>query len=505
VIGDKREHLVVSYNLSLITYHLSLVTVLMRYGRRVQWELVVLGVVFLLATLLVVTLVWRAPAASNPRGLLLLTTFLVTLCVSVLSIFLLLRWLRRPYRQLVGEAERAPVAARAGKSGDEAQFVLETFQSVVAQLQAQQRELERLSAQASARAASAEKFSERIVASVPSGLVAFDSRCHATLLNAPARMLLETDGSAEGAHVRELLHSAPNLAEMVENCVQTGELYRREEIVATDADGRIRRLGATIAPIDPAPGQGARGALCLLTDITEVTELREQVALKNNLESLGEMAAGLSHEFKNALATLHGYAQLLQTLSRDERGRLAADALLHEVRSLAGMVTAFLNFARPQPLELALVSLREIISDCAAELQPLFAERRVQFESTGDFPDIRADERMLRQALLNLLRNAAEAIAEESDARRVTVRGSLEREPDNHEWAAVEIADTGEGIAVTDLQRIFIPFFTTKSKGHGVGLALAYRVITEHDGTLVATNSKDGGAVFKVRLPLNRI
>jgi signal transduction histidine kinase len=109
---------------------------------------------------------------------------------------------------------------------------------------------------------------------------------------------------------------------------------------------------------------------------------------------------------------------------------------------------------------------------------------------------------MLRQALINLLRNAAEAIPEESTERRVTIRGAVEREPENQSWATIEITDTGEGIAAADLQRIFIPFFTTKSKGHGIGLALAHRVITEHGGTLVATNATDGGAVFTVRLPM---
>jgi signal transduction histidine kinase len=217
------------------------------------------------------------------------------------------------------------------------------------------------------------------------------------------------------------------------------------------------------------------------------------------------MAAGLSHEFKNALATLHGYAQLLQTLSQDERGQAAADALLQEVRSLTAMVTSFLNFARPQPLDLTHVSLRELVADCAAELRPLFAERRVELNCAGDFPDIRADERMLRQALLNLVRNAAEAVGAESLTRRVSVRGSIERELGQQQWAVIEIADTGEGIATADLQRIFIPFFTTKSKGHGVGLALAHRVITEHSGTLVAGNSTDGGAVFTVRLPLKEV
>jgi nitrogen fixation/metabolism regulation signal transduction histidine kinase len=474
----------------------------MRYGNRVQLVLALLGGVFLLATLFAVLSVGFAPAGPGARVPVLLAVFIITLVVSLLSIMLLLRWLLRPYRQLVGEAERAPVAARPVNARNEAEFVLETFQSVVAQLQAQQRELETLSAQASARAASAEKFSERIVASVPSGLVAFDARGHATVVNAPARSLIEADGDAEGQHVRSLLRNVPGLVEMVERCLRTGELYRREEVAATSANGRVRRLGATVAPIDPEPERGARGALCLLTDITEVTQLREQVALKRNLESLGEMSAGLAHEFKNALATLHGYAQLLQNLNLDERGRGAASALLQEVRGLSEMVTAFLNFARPQPLELAPVSLVEIVAECAAELDKLYRERRVSLLIEGDFAEVRADERMLRQALLNLLRNAAEAIDKERAERRVTLRGSIERDTMGKEWVVMAITDTGEGIPETDLQRIFIPFFTTKSKGHGVGLALAHRVITDHGGTLAAANATPSGAVFTVRLPL---
>ena len=114
--------------------------------------------------------------------------------------------------------------------------------------------------------------------------------------------------------------------------------------------------------------------------------------------------------------------------------------------------------------------------------------------------EIQADTRMLRQALLNLLRNAAEAIAEDKSDRQVTVRSSVESEQ-NKLWAIVSIQDTGDGIAETDTQKIFIPFFTTKSKGHGIGLALAHRVITEHGGTLTAGNAPEGGAVFTIRLP----
>ncbi len=475
----------------------------MRYGSRLQVVFALLGGVCLLASMVAVILfAFGQGVTRTPRAPILLTVFITTLVVTLLCVTLLLRWLLRPYRQLVGEAERAPVSARPIKARDEAEFVLETFQSVIAQLQSQQRTLEALSAQASERAASAQKFSERIVASVPSGLIAFDAEGYATMVNAPARTLLETNGEAEGQTLRALLSNTPELALMVTRCLETGKLYRREEVLATGSGGRTRRLGVTVAPIDPMPERGARGALCLLTDITEVTHLREQVALKNNLESLGEMSAGLAHEFKNALATLHGYAQLMQNLEMDERGSAAATALLGEVRSLSAMVTAFLNFARPQPLDLTRVSLREMIDECSAELLALYEEHAVTLSIEGEFTDIQADERMLRQAMLNLLRNAAEAIEDEKASRCVNVRASRELDVAGQPWARVEIEDTGAGIPEKDLQRIFIPFFTTKSKGHGVGLALAHRVITEHGGTLSAGNAETGGAVFTIRLPV---
>ncbi|HWW73750.1 MAG TPA: ATP-binding protein, partial [Pyrinomonadaceae bacterium] len=241
----------------------------------------------------------------------------------------------------------------------------------------------------------------------------------------------------------------------------------------------------------------------MLTDITEIAELREALARRRNLESLGEMSAGLAHEFKNALATLHGYAQLLQSANLDEGVRASATAsLLHEVRGLSEMVTSFLNFARPKPPDLGDVSLRELLDTCAADLHTPFEERRVALALEGEFPEVRADERMLRQTLANLLRNAAEAIPDEDARRRVTVRGNVERDERGRDWARLEVEDTGTGIAEEDLQRVFIPFFTTKSKGHGVGLALAHRVATDHGGTLSASNSARGGAVFTLRLPL---
>ncbi len=483
-------------------WQLAIGNVLMRYGNRFQYGLTMLTGLFLVAVLFAILLYAITPETPAARGPILLASFIAILIGSLLCILFLLRWLLRPYQQLVGEAERASVADQILKSRDEAEFVLETFQSVVAQLQEQRKELEQLSAEARERASSAEKFSERIVASLPSGLIAFDGSGLSMAMNTPGCTLLEVDGTALGQSYDKLLGAYGELATMVADCLQRGTLYRRTEIEAVTPNGQIRRLGATIAPIELPPERGPQGALCLLTDITEVTELREQVALKNNLESLGEMSAGLAHEFKNAVAALQGYVQLLQSLELNDKAQVAAASLLNEVRNLSTMVTAFLNFARPQPLHLEEFSLAELIAECVNELEPLFQELRV--ELVVDVPEsltIGADERMLRQALLNLLRNAAEAIPEEMPERAVFVRCTLDYDPAGKACAVVEIRDTGSGIPPAQLQKIFIPFFTTKPKGHGVGLALTHRVITEHGGTLTAANALEGGAVFTIRLP----
>jgi nitrogen fixation/metabolism regulation signal transduction histidine kinase len=440
---------------------------------------------FLLAVLFALVLYVLTPDTPARRGPILLASFIAILLGSLLGILFLLRWLLRPYHELIGEAQRASVADQMLKSQDEAEFVLETFQSVVTQLQEQRKELEKLSAEARERANSAEKFSEHIVASLPSGLIAFDGAGLSMAINTPGRTLLEANGTALGEPYQQLFGAHEELAKMVGDCLQTGTVYRRTEIHTVSPEGRMRRLGATIAPIELPPERGPRGALCLLTDITEVTELREQVALKNNLESLGEMSAGLAHEFKNAIATLQGYAQLLQSLELNDKAQVAAGSLLNEVRNLSSMVTAFLNFARPQPLQLEEVSVAELIRDCAEELQ---VELDVDAEESIV---IRADERMLRLALLNLIRNAVEAAPE----GRVFVRA---RE------ATIEVRDTGKGIPTADLQKIFIPFFTTKAKGHGIGLALTHRIITQHGGTLTATNSPEGGAIFTIQLPIKK-
>jgi signal transduction histidine kinase len=148
-------------------------------------------------------------------------------------------------------------------------------------------------------------------------------------------------------------------------------------------------------------------------------------------------------------------------------------------------------------LQLEEIDLSELVFECETELASLFEDLKVSLVVESEGIKIFADERMLRLALQNLMRNAAEAIPADQSVRRVVVRTTAEMSS-----AVIEVRDTGTGIKADQMQRIFIPFFTTKPKGHGVGLALTHRIITEHGGTLTAANAVEGGAVFTIKIPL---
>src|SRR4030095_10801888 len=181
---------------------------------RFQSGLTMLTGLFVLAVLFAILLYALTPETPASRGPILLASFIAILIGSLLGILFMLRWLLRPYQKLIGEAERASVQSQLQKSQDEAEFVLETFQSVVAQLQEQRKELERLSEQARERASSAEKFSERIVASLPAGWIAFDGSGRSMAITPPGRTLLEVDGNALGESYDKLLGRYAELSSM---------------------------------------------------------------------------------------------------------------------------------------------------------------------------------------------------------------------------------------------------------------------------------------------------
>ncbi len=445
---------------------------------------------------------------------------IVALVLAIGLVLLMIRWLLRPYHRMVEAARGSPVLATSTMS--EGEFVVETFQALIEQLHDKEQELERLHALERNRADRSEKFSERLVANIPSGLVAIDARGLVTSVNMQASEIFgvtsvlgvrynkETGSGALrslSVDYHAFFRAAPRMIEMISQCLDEGTSFRRGEAEITDPDGRIRHLGLSISPI--AYGQqSVEGALCLMTDLTEVIELRERMKAQENLANLGEMAAGLAHEFKNSLATIQGYVQLIQAQTVSDQSVAVStrtlDATLNEVRLLGRLVTDFLNFAKPQQLNLDQVSLEEIIRESVAETLPILEEAGIKLRLTGEFASIPGDESLLRRAFVNLVRNAAEAIDTQSADKLIEISGSTDKGI-GRRFAHIRVSDTGSGISPQDLTRIFIPFYTTKSRGYGIGLAIVQKVFIAHGGSVSIERSDGNGTIFSCKLPLSHI
>ena len=230
-----------------------------------------------------------------------------------------------------------------------------------------------------------------------------------------------------------------------------------------------------------------------------MVRLEDQLRLKETLARLGELTAGIAHEFRNGLATIHGYGKLLDPSKLPPQFRPYVEGIRQETDALGQVVTNFLNFARPTQLSLATHDLHAIVERAVDDVRSEARHFDGQIAVAGDFGQVDADDVLLRQAFSNLLRNAVEACQGRSVTPAIRVEGALDSA---HRVARVSVVDNGPGVPADARERIFTPFFTTKKNGTGLGLALVQKIIVTHNGRVRATNSPDGGACFQVTLPI---
>ena len=399
--------------------------------------------------------------------------------------------IRRMRTELLGARDAAPRA-------DSPAFAMQAYSAVIQQLKEKEVELQRLRQSASERANTSENISAAVLNNLPSGVVLFNVSGLVRQANPSAREILGF-ATASGLHARDLFarsgavrgdplaEASGALPAVIDLCLKEGRVFRRLETDYSTPAGEQRVLGITVSPVAGNAGERL-GAACLITDLTQVSELSRQLRMRENLAALGEMSAGMAHEFKNSLATIAGYSQMLAKESSPETIHQFAEKIRGETAVLTRTVTEFLNITRPQKLTSEEVRIAPLLQACAADC-------RVELDASGvpaDFIVI-GDPAALRQCLLNLLRNSAEAAP--GGTVRVAARAGEEA---TRRW--IELHDDAGGIAAELLPRIFIPFVSSKAAGNGLGLPLAQRILSDHGGTITARN-EGTGAVFTLWFP----
>jgi len=334
---------------------------------------------------------------------------------------------------------------------------------------------------------------------MPAGLVLVNATGIISSSNPAAEQVLGIRGLGFRRY-SEALGTNSDLTKLIGECLEAGKIFRREEVEHIPPAGDTRRLGVTISPIRRGEGK-ISGAICLLTDLTELAALQQRMQLKENLAALGELSAGIAHEFKNALATISGYAQMIQSEPSEAEALDYAKRILEQTRNIAHVVTEFLKYARPLEIPDERVPLQTTVERVVSEVREALPQVTIRWE--GAFGDAGGDEGLLRQALLNLARNAAEACATTADGGQVVVRGDIVH-GDEAEFQRIRVTDNGPGIDADVLPKLFRPFFTTKPKGTGLGLAVVQKIVVQHGGQVEVRNRPEGGAEFIVTLPIPR-
>jgi signal transduction histidine kinase len=374
------------------------------------------------------------------------------------------------------------------ESSTDSMMLSAALQEAVTKLKAQEQAM-------SARAAASDSLRGQIADSLTAGLLVINGNGCVEVLNPAARRLLEVTTEPVGAPFKEVLASAPPLIAVIAECLEAGEPIVRRS-VEMPLTMTATHLGVTVSPV--AGEDNKRGVICLFSDLTNVRELEEQLRLKETLARLGELTAGIAHEFRNGLATIHGYSRLIDPGALPEQYRPYVAGIRQEADALGQVVTNFLNFARPELVSLGPVDLRRIARRAADDLQhELPAGTTV--EVTGEYADVDGDEALLRQVFSNLLRNAAEASESVGRTPTIVVDGSIDRA---HRTCRVSVEDNGPGIPAGEREKVFRPFFTSRSRGTGLGLAIVQKIVLTHQGKVAIGTGRAGGAALELTFRL---
>ncbi len=375
--------------------------------------------------------------------------------------------------------------SEALKEKSEVGFVVDTFHELVGELKEKEKELEKLRMFAEERAVRMEAYNENILQSVPSGVVSIDNSKKVKSINQAAESIL-------GIKAKEVIDTDINeiFDEPLITIMKTNKTISRGEYPYVIKDNRHIWLGVTTSQLKNAVDETI-GQISVFTDLTDIKALQAQVELKQRLSQLGEMSAGIAHELRNSMSVISGYAKLLSK-KVETSNRTAVDAISAEIKSMDRIISELLSFAKPTVLNMLDVDLESIARETVTAVVGDSETITVSIKTEGPV-FFKADEVLLRQALTNLFINAVEAMPG---------GGSLEIEVAHLQGKAeINIKDTGQGIPDNIRQKMFLPFYTTKPKGIGLGLALVQKIIVSHGGSIEVDSREGQGTTFRIIMP----
>jgi signal transduction histidine kinase len=337
---------------------------------------------------------------------------------------------------------------------------------------------------------------DQLIGNLVDGLMLFDSEDRLVLVTPSARrFLLRPTEELIHRTAQEVFSGNSSLDILLRTAIENRQSLRGKAVDLPDA-AEASQVSVTSHIVQESGRQMA--TLITLRDAGTRAQLEDQIGTTTKLAALGRLTSGVAHEVKNPLNAMIIQVEILKAKLVDQSAEVKPqlEILSHEIRRLDRVVKTFLDFTRPLEINRAETSVTDLVREVFALAEPQAQKHKVQLvlQQNGEFPLLHVDQDLIKQALLNLVLNGCQAMPKGGELQvRPRVRPkSLE----------LEIADQGVGIPEDARPRIFSLYYTTKPNGTGVGLAMAFRIIQLHNGSIDFSSEIDHGTTFRVSLPL---
>ncbi|MBI5327241.1 MAG: PAS domain-containing protein [Deltaproteobacteria bacterium] len=353
---------------------------------------------------------------------------------------------------------------------------------------------------------------ENIIECLGQGVISIDACMSITAYNNEAERI---SGLSRSLTIGKLLEDVfPNdswFTEILEKTLKQGMIFiEHENIICQRMAGGMGGavpVGLTTSTVLDHNGI-IIGAVALLRDLSSIKPIKEESVRKDRLAFLGTFAAGVAHEVKNPLGGIRGAAQLLSRKVKEKGLSEYTDIIIREVDRLNKILEEILDFANPRRLNTQPINIHEALDTVILLGNRMAEEKTVNIIKGYDpsLPLVLGDKEHLVQVFLNLIKNSVEAITKNGEiivnTRILTDFHLVEEGYKGGKMVSVEVKDNGSGISNHDMEKLFTPFFTTKAKGSGLGLALSFRIIKEHGGFFKIDSDKGKGTTVSVFLPI---
>jgi len=335
-----------------------------------------------------------------------------------------------------------------------------------------------------------------VMAGLEDGLLLFTRDSRAVMISPAAEKFLGAPaGHFLGKRVTEIFPGGHPLHEAMH--IESDELSEVAAEIELETSEGPKRVSVSVQAIQE---DGERmGALVTLRDLDSLESINTQLQVSERLAALGRITAGVAHEVKNPLNSMRLWLENLKESlppEQESASQQAVQVLDKEIDRLDAVVKRFLDFTRPMDVRLEATQLSELLKDVLELARPQLQKSNIQLAQLLpiDVPPVYVDRALLKQAVLNLVLNAAEAMPNGGQLRLVLSRRG--------EMAEITVGDTGKGILPENRQKIFQLFFTTRPGGSGIGLASAFRIVQLHNGSIDFTSEVGRGTTFRIELPL---